>query len=103
MSALSVDPAFLLAVLVMGLGTYLTRVSGYLFLRGREVKGRAKAAMDAVPPAILMAVITPSVFLGSWIEWVGAAVACASAMLRLPLLVTIVASVATVAALRALS
>ncbi len=103
MSALSVDPAFLLAVLVMGLGTYLTRVSGYLFLRGREVKGRAKAAMDAVPPAILMAVIAPSVFLGSWIEWVGAAVACASAMLRLPLLVTIVASVATVAALRALS
>ena len=103
MSALSVDPAFLLAVLVMGLGTYLTRVSGYLFLRGREVKGRAKAAMDAVPPAILMAVIAPSVFLGSWIEWVGAAVACATAMLRLPLLVTIVASVATVAALRALS
>lgn len=103
MSALSVDPAFLLAVLVMGLGTYLTRVSGYLFLRGREVKGRAKAAMDAVPPAILMAVIAPSVFLGSWIEWVGAAIACASAMLRLPLLVTIVASVATVAALRALS
>lgn len=100
MSAFTVDPAFLIAVLAMGLATYATRVSGYLFLRGREVKGRTKAAMDAVPPAILMAVIAPSVFLGTWIEWAGAAVAFASAMLRLPLLVTIAAGVATVALLR---
>jgi uncharacterized membrane protein len=103
MNAMSVDPALLAAILVMGVATYLTRVSGYLFLRGREVKGRAKAAMDAVPPAILMAVIAPSVFLGTWIEWVGAAVAFASAMLRLPLLLTIAAGVVTVAALRAIS
>jgi hypothetical protein len=36
MSAFSVDTAFLIAVLAMGLATYATRVSGYLFLRGRE-------------------------------------------------------------------
>lgn len=100
---MSVDVSFLMAVLAMGLATYATRVSGYLFLRGREVRGRAKAAMDAVPPAVLMAVIAPSVFLGTWVEWAGAAAAFASAMLRLPLLVTIAAGVATVAMLRAVS
>lgn len=103
MSGVAVDPLFLAAILVMGLATYGTRVSGYLFLRNVKIEGRAKAALDAVPPAILMAVIAPSVFLGSWIEWTGAAIATASAMLRLPLLVTIAAAVGTVAGLRALT
>jgi uncharacterized membrane protein len=103
LSAFAIEPVFLMAILAMGLATYATRVSGYLFLRGREVKGRAKAAMDAVPPAILMAVIAPSVFLGTWIEWTGAAIATASAVLRLPLLATIALATSAVAALRALS
>jgi uncharacterized membrane protein len=103
MSATLVDPSLLLAIIVMGLATYGTRVSGYLFLRNARIEGRAKAALDAVPPAILMAVIAPSVFLGTWIEWLGAAVAFLCAMLRLPLLVTVAMGVVTVAVLRALT
>jgi uncharacterized membrane protein len=103
MSGFSLDPYLLSAILVMGLATYTTRVSGYLFLRNVRIAGRAKAAMDAVPPAVLMAVIAPSVFLGSWIEWAGAAAAFLSAILRLPLLVTIAAGVGAVALLRALN
>jgi uncharacterized membrane protein len=103
MSWIVFDPLLLGAILAMGLATYATRLTGYLFLRNANIEGRARAAMDALPPAILMAVIAPSVFLGTWIEWAGAIVAFVSAMLRMPLLVTICASVATVAMLRAVS
>ena len=52
-----------LAIVCMGLATYASRLSGLLLMRGVVVKGRLKAALDAVPPAVLMAVITPTVFM----------------------------------------
>lgn len=100
MSALAVDPTFLFAIVLMGLATYGTRVSGYLLLRGVKIEGRMKAAMDAVPPAILTAVIAPAVFLNGWAEMIAGAITMGVALLRAPLLVTIGVGVASVVALR---
>jgi uncharacterized membrane protein len=99
---MSIDLLFFLAIVMMGCATYATRLSGYLLLRGVRIEGRVKAAIDAVPPAILTAVIAPAVFLQGWAEMIAGAVTLAVALLRAPLLVTIGAGVASVVALRLL-
>ena len=97
---MTIDPYLFLAIVLMGLATYGTRLSGYLLLRGMKIEGRVKAAIDAVPPAILTAVIAPAVFLQGWAEMIAGAVTLGVALLRAPLLVTIGACVASVVALR---
>lgn len=97
---MTIDPYLFLAIVLMGLATYGTRLSGYLLLRGMKIEGRVKAAIDAVPPAILTAVIAPAVFLQGWAEMIAGAVTLGVALLRAPLLVTIGAGVASVVALR---
>ena len=42
--------ATILAILGMALATYATRASGLYLMRGVVVKGRLKAALDALPP-----------------------------------------------------
>ena len=53
--------SWLVVILGMAVATYVTRISGLLLLRGVVVKGRMKAALDAVPPSILMAVIIAAI------------------------------------------
>ena len=91
---------FLLVVLGMGLATYGTRLAGYWLLRGVVISGRYKAMMDAVPPAVLTAVIAPQVFLQGRAEMAAGAIALAAAIFRLPLLLVIALGSATVAAFR---
>jgi uncharacterized membrane protein len=61
-----------------------------------------KAALDAVPPAILMAVIAPTVFMQGKAEMIAGGLTLGAALLRLPLLVTILVGMASVVGLRAL-
>ena len=86
----------------MGLATYSTRIAGYWLLRGRKVEGRMRAALDAVPPAILMAVIAPNVFLKGPAEMLAGGMTLGSALLRLPLLVTILVGMGSVVLFRLL-
>ena len=90
----------LLAILGMALATYATRVAGLFFVRGVAVKGRLKAALDALPPAILMAVIAPTILLTGNAERIAAVLATVSAFFRLPLIVTIIVGVVSVVVLR---
>lgn len=90
----------LLTIIGMGLATYSTRLSGLLLMRGVVVQGRLKAALDAVPPAVLMAVITPTVFMTGRAETLAAIVTAVAAYLRLPLLVVIMAGMLSVVRLR---
>jgi uncharacterized membrane protein len=92
----NVDVITLLAIIGMGLATYATRISGLLLMRGVVVTGRLKAALDAVPPAVLMAVITPTVFMTGVAEMLAAVATAIAAFLRLPLLVTILVGVVSV-------
>lgn len=93
---------WLLAILGMGLATYATRISGLLLMRGVEVKGRMKAALDAMPPSVLMAVITPTVLMTGKAETIAAVITAIAAFFRLPLLLTIVIGITSVWVLKTL-
>ncbi|CAH1674940.1 conserved membrane hypothetical protein [Hyphomicrobiales bacterium] len=96
---MSVDPINLLAFLGMAIVTYGTRVAG-LALAGRlNLSPRAQAAFDAIPPAVLVAVIAPSALATGWAETAAAAIAALAAT-RLPLLGVVAVGVAAVVAFR---
>lgn len=98
---MTLDSTTLLAILAMAVVTYLTRIAG-LFIAGRlALTGRAKAAFDAIPPAVLISVVAPTALATGWAETL-AALITALAATRLPLLATIAVGVASVVALRAL-
>jgi len=88
------------AIIGMALATYVTRVAGLFLMRGVAVKGRLKAALDALPPAILMAVIAPTILITGNAERIAAVLTAISAVFRLPLIVTILVGVVSVVALR---
>jgi uncharacterized membrane protein len=89
-----------IAILGMGLATYATRLAGYVLLSGKQISGQLKTALEAVPPAILTAVIAPTVFLQGPAEMISGAITLVAAILKLPLLVTIGIGVGSVALLR---
>jgi uncharacterized membrane protein len=99
---MSLDGATLAAILLMAAITYGTRIAGLLLADRLALSGRAKAAFDAIPPAVLTAVIAPAALVTGWRETLAAAVAALAAT-RLPLLGTIAVGVGTVVALRALA
>ena len=90
----------LLAIIGMGVATYLTRLSGFYLLRGLTLSGPMKAALDALPPAVLMAVIAPMILATGLAETIAAAITAVAAFFRLPLAVTIVVGIVSVVALR---
>lgn len=90
----------LLAIVGMALATYVTRVTGLFLMRHVNVKGRTKAAFDALPPAILMAVIAPTILATGVAETIAAAITAASAFLRLPMIVTVLIGMGSVVLLR---
>ncbi len=97
---MTVDPVTLLAIVAMGVITYFTRIAGF-FLAGRlKMQGRAAAAFDAIPPAVLIAVIAPTALATGWAETIAALIA-ASVATRVPLLATIAIGVVAVVILRA--
>jgi uncharacterized membrane protein len=96
-----VDPLSLFTILCMGAVTYVTRIGGDLLMRNRTLGPRMTATLNAVPPAVLMAVIAPSVLSAGPAEAIAGVVTLIAAF-RLPLLLTIVAGVASVVIARSL-
>ncbi|MBB3018061.1 putative membrane protein [Microvirga lupini] len=96
---MNLDMTTLVAILAMAVVTYLTRIAG-LFVADRLVlTGRAKAAFDAIPPAVLVAVIAPTALTTGWAEAIAAAITAMVAF-RLPLLGTVAVGVVAVVVLR---
>jgi len=93
------DPANLAAIFAMAVATYATRVSGLWLLRFVRVTPRMQAALDALPVAILTAVIAPSLMKGGPADMLAAAVTLVAAA-RLPLLAAVILGVSSAVALR---
>lgn len=91
-----------LAILGMALATYATRISGLLLMNGMVVEGRLKAALDAVPVSVMMAVITPAVLMTGWAESLSALIVAVCGYFRMPLLANIVIGMVSVVLLRRL-
>lgn len=96
---MSLDTTTLLAILAMAAVTYFTRLAGLLVADRLALTGRAKAAFDAIPPAVLVAVIAPTALTTGWAEAAAAAITVVAAF-RLPLLATVAVGVVSVVLLR---
>jgi uncharacterized membrane protein len=94
----NLDPVTLLAIVLMGAATYATRVAGLLLAERLSWTGSVRVAFEALPPAVLTAVIAPAVVQGP-AEMVAAAITMVAA-LRLPLIAVVIVAVASVAVLR---
>jgi uncharacterized membrane protein len=97
---MSLDPMTLLAIVGMALVTYATRIGGWLAVRRVVPSGRARAALEAVPGAVLAAVIAPMAIVTGPAETL-AAVITVVCSLKLPRLICVAIGVAAVVALRA--
>lgn len=96
---MTVDPWTLAAVLGMAAVTYATRIAGIFFGDKLALAGRAKAAFDAIPAAVLVAVIAPMVLATGPAETAASAVTIVAAA-RLPLIATMMVGIATIIVLR---
>ena len=84
----------------MALVTYALRIAGTLVAGRLSLSGRAAAAFEAIPPAVLVAVIAPTVLATGRAETL-AALATAVAATRLPLLGTVLVGIVCVVLARA--
>lgn len=96
---MKLDAANLAAIIAMALATYATRVSGLWLLRFVHVTPRMQAALDALPVAILTAVIAPALMKGGTADILAAGVTLLAAS-RLPLLATVILGVSSAVLLR---
>lgn len=96
---MTLDPATLLAILAMGAATFATRLAGLVVVQYIPVKGRTRAALEAVPAAVLMAVIAPMVVATGLAETL-AAIITALAALRLPLIAVVAVGIVAVVLFR---
>ncbi|MDJ0931172.1 AzlD domain-containing protein [Breoghania sp.] len=99
MSAFDFDPTTLAAFVAMGVATYATRLAGLTLVRHIPSIDRFKAALEAVPPAVLMTVIAPMALATGWAETLAAAITAIAAT-RLPLFVVVAIGVLSVVGLR---
>jgi uncharacterized membrane protein len=99
---MTIDPMTLSTILAMAVITYATRIAGLLVADRLVPAGRAKVAFDAIPPAVLVAVIAPTALATGWPETIAAAITAVAAT-RLPLLGTIGTGVVAVVLLRAMA
>jgi uncharacterized membrane protein len=95
-----VSAATFAAIAGMAVATYLTRIAGLWVVRFLKVEGRSRAALDAMPPAILMAVVAPVAFATGPAETLAALITAVAAF-RLPLVAAVAVGVAAVVLLRA--
>lgn len=93
------DTLNLAAILAMAVATYATRVGGLWLLRFVKITPGVQASLDALPVAVLTAVIAPSLVKGGPADLIAAALTLIAAS-RLPLLPVVVIGVSCCVALR---
>lgn len=88
-----------LAILAMGVATYGVRLAGLLIAGHIPQTGRARAALEALPAAVLTAVVAPMALTTGPAETIAAAIAILAAF-RLPILGVVAVGVVSVVLLR---
>lgn len=96
---MSVDLQVVLALLAMMAATYATRVAGFLMPERLDLSPRMKAALDAIPAAVLVSVVAPSMLATGWRETLASAIAALAAT-RLPLIAVVGVGVVAIVLLR---
>ncbi|WNJ88626.1 AzlD family protein [Bosea sp. 685] len=91
----------ILAIIGMAIVTYATRIGGLFFADKLQFKGKAKAAFDEIPAAVLVSVIAPAVLTTGPAETIAALITILCAR-RLPLIAVVIVGVVAVVVLRLL-
>ncbi len=93
-------PEMIFLILTLAVLTYFTRAAGHIILsRFKYINPRLEAALDAVPAAVIAALVMPAALTSGTPEFVGAALAVGLSY-RLSMLSVVVISTAAVAVLR---
>lgn len=98
---MSVDPGVLAAILVMTSATIFNRTAGFFLMRLIPVTPRVRRVMDALPGAVLVALIAPNAVKGDLGMLAGLAAALVTAKYTRNDFFAVVAAMATATALRA--
>ena len=96
---MTVETANLAAIVAMAVVTYATRIGGLWLLRFVKVTPLVQTSLDALPVAVLTAVIAPSLIKGGAPDMIAAALTLLAAS-RLPLLAVVVIGVGSAVILR---
>ncbi len=89
-------------IITLGLVTYAARIGGHLILsRFGRLNARLEAALDAVPAAVMTAIVAPMALATGPLESIAAAIAVAAA-LRLSMHAALVLSVGSLVVMRLL-
>lgn len=99
---MSFDTTALIAILLMGAVTYFTRLGGFLMMRWIPEGGFVSRWLQAIPGAVLVAILAPTVWNIGWMERAGLLVTLALSALGANSLAAVLVGTATVAAGRAL-
>lgn len=96
---MTVDPQAFLAILAMAAATYATRIAGFLLPERPRLSPRWQAAFDAIPPAVLVTVVAPTMLATGWRETLASLIAIVAAA-RAPLIGVVAIGVAAIVLLR---
>ncbi|WP_315831180.1 AzlD family protein [Bradyrhizobium prioriisuperbiae] len=96
---MSISASTILAIIGMAIVTYATRIGGLFFADRLQLRGKAKAAFDEIPAAVLVSVIAPAVLTTGPAETIAALITVFAAR-RLPLIAVVVIGVIAVVVLR---
>lgn len=96
---MSVSTANILAIIAMAVATYGIRLAGLLIAEHIPQTGRVRAALEALPAAVLTAVVAPMALATGPAETIAAAITVLAAF-RLPILAVVAVGVASVVLLR---
>ena len=89
-------------IVTLGLVTYATRIGGHLVLsRFGQLNPRLEAALDAVPAAVMTAIVAPMALATGVLESIAAAIAILAA-LRLSMHATLVLGIGALVVMRLL-
>jgi len=91
-----------LAILLAGCASYACRVGGYVMMRYVTITPRTKAWLEAIPLAVIGAILGPVAVNGGPPEWLGLAVAAVTMRITGNEAASAVAAMAAVAGARAL-
>ena len=99
---MTISAAALAAILLMAIATYLTRIGGVLLIQYVPIRGRLATALEAMPGAILIAVIAPIALATGWPEPIAAAIVLVAAI-KLHTALVVLVGMASAGLLRALA
>lgn len=98
---MSADVTAYVVIVALGLATYGLRIGGYLLLaRFERLNPRVEAALDAVPAAVITAIVAP-VAVATGVAETIATLLTIGAALRFPVIPTLVVAALSVSLLRA--